>query len=141
MVCVLWGGEILRTVKVQNNTFLWNILTSLSFWSYRKSELRINKASLADSGEYMCKVISKLGNDSASANITIVDANGKWSLLHCVSPSVRGIVIEISGKICDKLMDSFSLWTIKILCVFHEAVFVHEMILTGSMLSFLRWFK
>ncbi|KAM9043459.1 pro-neuregulin-1, membrane-bound isoform 4-T4 [Megaptera novaeangliae] len=40
-----------------------------------KSELRINKASLADSGEYMCKVISKLGNDSASANITIVDAN------------------------------------------------------------------
>ncbi|XP_040587648.1 pro-neuregulin-1, membrane-bound isoform isoform X11 [Mesocricetus auratus] len=40
-----------------------------------KSELRINKASLADSGEYMCKVISKLGNDSASANITIVDSN------------------------------------------------------------------
>ncbi|XP_049628299.1 pro-neuregulin-1, membrane-bound isoform isoform X2 [Suncus etruscus] len=40
-----------------------------------KSELRINKASLADSGEYMCKVISKLGNDSASANITIVDTN------------------------------------------------------------------
>ncbi|XP_045735766.1 pro-neuregulin-1, membrane-bound isoform isoform X1 [Mirounga angustirostris] len=40
-----------------------------------KSELRINKASLADSGEYMCKVTSKLGNDSASANITIVDSN------------------------------------------------------------------
>ncbi|XP_045677484.1 pro-neuregulin-1, membrane-bound isoform isoform X1 [Phyllostomus hastatus] len=40
-----------------------------------KSELRINKASLADSGEYMCQVISKLGNDSASANITIVDSN------------------------------------------------------------------
>ncbi|XP_050002777.1 pro-neuregulin-1, membrane-bound isoform isoform X3 [Alexandromys fortis] len=40
-----------------------------------KSELRIHKASLADSGEYMCKVISKLGNDSASANITIVDSN------------------------------------------------------------------
>ncbi|KAM9195069.1 pro-neuregulin-1, membrane-bound isoform 7-T7 [Dugong dugon] len=40
-----------------------------------KSELRINKASLADSGEYMCKVMNKLGNDSASANITIVDAN------------------------------------------------------------------
>ncbi|XP_042557072.1 pro-neuregulin-1, membrane-bound isoform isoform X5 [Dipodomys spectabilis] len=40
-----------------------------------KSELRINKASLADSGEYMCKVISKLGNDSTSANITIVDSN------------------------------------------------------------------
>ncbi|XP_077000532.1 pro-neuregulin-1, membrane-bound isoform isoform X6 [Tamandua tetradactyla] len=39
-----------------------------------KSELRINKASLADSGEYMCKVTSKLGNDSASANITIVDS-------------------------------------------------------------------
>ncbi|KAB0373688.1 hypothetical protein FD755_015347 [Muntiacus reevesi] len=38
-----------------------------------KSELRISKASLADSGEYMCKVISKLGNDSASANITIVE--------------------------------------------------------------------
>ncbi|KAM4837137.1 pro-neuregulin-1, membrane-bound isoform 3-T3 [Thomomys bottae] len=40
-----------------------------------KSELRINKASLADSGEYMCKVISKQGNDSTSANITIVDSN------------------------------------------------------------------
>ncbi|XP_070316021.1 pro-neuregulin-1, membrane-bound isoform isoform X7 [Odocoileus virginianus] len=40
-----------------------------------KSELRISKASLADSGEYMCKVISKLGNDSASANITIVESN------------------------------------------------------------------
>ncbi|XP_029425112.1 pro-neuregulin-1, membrane-bound isoform isoform X4 [Nannospalax galili] len=40
-----------------------------------KSELRISKASLADSGEYMCKVSSKLGNDSASANITIVDSN------------------------------------------------------------------
>uniref|UniRef100_A0A7N5JVV9 Pro-neuregulin-1, membrane-bound isoform n=1 Tax=Ailuropoda melanoleuca TaxID=9646 RepID=A0A7N5JVV9_AILME len=40
-----------------------------------KSELRINKASLADSGEYMCRVTSKLGNDSASANITIVDSN------------------------------------------------------------------
>ncbi|XP_066236401.1 pro-neuregulin-1, membrane-bound isoform isoform X9 [Saccopteryx leptura] len=40
-----------------------------------KSELRINKASLADSGEYRCQVISKLGNDSASANITIVESN------------------------------------------------------------------
>ncbi|XP_047591547.1 LOW QUALITY PROTEIN: pro-neuregulin-1, membrane-bound isoform-like [Lutra lutra] len=40
-----------------------------------KSELRISKASLADSGEYMCKVTSKLGNDSASANITIVNSN------------------------------------------------------------------
>nr|XP_045371382.1 pro-neuregulin-1, membrane-bound isoform isoform X7 [Camelus bactrianus] len=40
-----------------------------------KSELRISKASLADSGEYTCKVTSKLGNDSASANITIVDSN------------------------------------------------------------------
>ncbi|XP_054556821.1 pro-neuregulin-1, membrane-bound isoform isoform X4 [Talpa occidentalis] len=40
-----------------------------------KSELRINKASLADSGEYVCQVTSKLGNDSASANITIVNSN------------------------------------------------------------------
>nr|KAF6374767.1 neuregulin 1 [Pipistrellus kuhlii] len=40
-----------------------------------KSELRINRASLADSGEYMCRVTSKLGNDSASANITIVESN------------------------------------------------------------------
>nr|XP_019598727.1 PREDICTED: pro-neuregulin-1, membrane-bound isoform isoform X6 [Rhinolophus sinicus] len=40
-----------------------------------KSELVIHKASLADSGEYMCKVFSKSGNDSASANITIVDSN------------------------------------------------------------------
>ncbi|KAM8968002.1 pro-neuregulin-1, membrane-bound isoform 13-T15 [Sarcophilus harrisii] len=40
-----------------------------------KSELRINKATIADSGEYMCKVISKLGNDSAYANITIVESN------------------------------------------------------------------
>ncbi|XP_027623560.1 pro-neuregulin-1, membrane-bound isoform isoform X1 [Tupaia chinensis] len=40
-----------------------------------KSELRISKASLADSGEYVCKVTSKLGNDSAAANITIVDTS------------------------------------------------------------------
>ncbi|KAM7328746.1 hypothetical protein ACRRTK_012838 [Alexandromys fortis] len=50
-----------------------------------KSELRIHKASLADSGEYMCKVISKLGNDSASANITIVDSNGKYLLRQALS--------------------------------------------------------
>lgn len=60
-------------------------LTLLWSGSYRKSELRINKASLADSGEYMCKVISKLGNDSASANITIVDSNGKTLADCCFS--------------------------------------------------------
>lgn len=59
--------------------FLWNILIPLWSWSYRKSELVIHKASLADSGEYMCKVFSKSGNDSASANITIVGSNGKRS--------------------------------------------------------------
>ncbi|KAM6221631.1 pro-neuregulin-1, membrane-bound isoform 4-T4 [Rhynchocyon petersi] len=40
-----------------------------------KSELRISKASLTDAGQYMCKVMNKLGNDSTSANVTIVDSN------------------------------------------------------------------
>ncbi|KAB0397193.1 hypothetical protein E2I00_004351 [Balaenoptera physalus] len=66
-----------------------------------KSELRINKASLADSGEYMCKVISKLGNDSASANITIVDANGKRHLLCAISQSLRG-AIKVDSLVCEE---------------------------------------
>ena len=102
--CVLtWSVRVgrgsVRTLKLQRIYFddpcipLWS-------WSYRKSELRINKASLADSGEYMCKVISKLGNDSASANITIVDSNGKRDLLHSSSHSVRE-VIKVCGKTCN----------------------------------------
>lgn len=43
----------------------------------------------------MCKVISKLGNDSASANITIVESNGKRCLLRAMSQSLRGV-----SKVC-----------------------------------------
>ncbi|XP_039399684.1 pro-neuregulin-1, membrane-bound isoform isoform X4 [Mauremys reevesii] len=39
------------------------------------SELHISKASLADAGEYTCKVSNKLGNDSTKASITITDTN------------------------------------------------------------------
>uniref|UniRef100_A0A8C8RDT5 Pro-neuregulin-1, membrane-bound isoform n=1 Tax=Pelusios castaneus TaxID=367368 RepID=A0A8C8RDT5_9SAUR len=39
------------------------------------SELHISRASLADAGEYTCKVSSKLGNDSTKANVTITDTN------------------------------------------------------------------
>uniref|UniRef100_K7FXL6 Pro-neuregulin-1, membrane-bound isoform n=1 Tax=Pelodiscus sinensis TaxID=13735 RepID=K7FXL6_PELSI len=39
------------------------------------SELHIYRASLADAGEYTCKVSSKLGNDSTKASITITDTN------------------------------------------------------------------
>lgn len=78
----------------------------------------------------MCRVTSKLGNDSASANITIVDSNGKRYLLHPVSQSVRG-VIEMCGKSCSinlyvkssceqiKNMEGKP-YTPSILCVFHE---------------------
>ncbi|KAF5922366.1 hypothetical protein HPG69_009406 [Diceros bicornis minor] len=61
-----------------------------------KSELRINKASLADSGEYMCKVISKLGNDSASANITIVDSNGAFFALRGLEYILRSLLACLS---------------------------------------------
>lgn len=102
MVCMSREGEFENSETTEKYilmiiVFLWNILTLLWSWSYRKSELRINKASVTDSGEYMCKVISKLGNDSASANITIVDSNGKRYQLHSIPQSVsRGI------KMCGK---------------------------------------
>ncbi|XP_075596577.1 pro-neuregulin-1, membrane-bound isoform isoform X9 [Balearica regulorum gibbericeps] len=39
------------------------------------SELHIYRATLADSGEYVCRVSSKLGNDSTKASVIITDAN------------------------------------------------------------------
>uniref|UniRef100_A0A6I8P7W5 Pro-neuregulin-1, membrane-bound isoform n=1 Tax=Ornithorhynchus anatinus TaxID=9258 RepID=A0A6I8P7W5_ORNAN len=62
-----------------------------------KSELRISKASLADSGEYMCKVISKLGNDSTFANITIVESNETST--HSVSTERANMTTEPPNKI------------------------------------------
>lgn len=50
----------------------------------------------------MCKVTSKLGNDSASANITIVDSNGKRYLLHCISQAVRGEIKRVVINQCVK---------------------------------------
>ncbi|XP_038602286.1 LOW QUALITY PROTEIN: pro-neuregulin-1, membrane-bound isoform [Tachyglossus aculeatus] len=63
-----------------------------------KSELRISKASLADSGEYMCKVISKLGNDSTFANITIVESN-ETSTHSSVSTERANMTTEPPNKI------------------------------------------
>ncbi|KAK2093682.1 hypothetical protein P7K49_027420 [Saguinus oedipus] len=74
--------DIVHNLSVKSSGFMiihenssGKLCKMLGWKILQKSELRINKASLADSGEYMCKVISKLGNDSASANITIVDSN------------------------------------------------------------------
>ncbi|XP_052633991.1 pro-neuregulin-1, membrane-bound isoform isoform X7 [Harpia harpyja] len=39
------------------------------------SELHIYRATLADAGEYACRVSSKLGNDSTKANVIITDTN------------------------------------------------------------------
>ncbi|XP_021390493.2 pro-neuregulin-1, membrane-bound isoform isoform X8 [Lonchura striata] len=39
------------------------------------SELHIYRATLADAGEYVCRVSSKLGNDSTKASVTITDTS------------------------------------------------------------------
>ncbi|XP_064901713.1 pro-neuregulin-1, membrane-bound isoform isoform X19 [Columba livia] len=39
------------------------------------SELHIYRATLADAGEYACRVSSKLGNDSTKASVFIMDTN------------------------------------------------------------------
>ncbi|XP_039580089.1 pro-neuregulin-1, membrane-bound isoform isoform X4 [Passer montanus] len=43
------------------------------------SELHIYRATLADAGEYVCRVSSKLGNDSTKASVTITDSNENTS--------------------------------------------------------------
>ncbi|XP_052633992.1 pro-neuregulin-1, membrane-bound isoform isoform X8 [Harpia harpyja] len=49
------------------------------------SELHIYRATLADAGEYACRVSSKLGNDSTKANVIITDTNESTSKIP-VSP-------------------------------------------------------
>ncbi|XP_039423631.1 pro-neuregulin-1, membrane-bound isoform isoform X8 [Corvus cornix cornix] len=43
------------------------------------SELHIYRATLADAGEYVCRVSSKLGNDSTKASVIITDTNERTS--------------------------------------------------------------
>ncbi|XP_042643734.1 pro-neuregulin-1, membrane-bound isoform isoform X7 [Tyto alba] len=43
------------------------------------SELHIYRATLADAGEYACRVSSKLGNDSTKASVIITDTNENTS--------------------------------------------------------------
>ncbi|XP_027508869.1 pro-neuregulin-1, membrane-bound isoform isoform X6 [Corapipo altera] len=43
------------------------------------SELHIYRATLADAGEYVCRVSSKLGNDSTKASVIITDTNESTS--------------------------------------------------------------
>lgn len=60
------------------------------FWFHRKySELHIYRATLADAGEYACRVSSKLGNDSTKASVIITDTNGKAWLFILLSCSER----------------------------------------------------
>uniref|UniRef100_A0A8C3TAG7 Pro-neuregulin-1, membrane-bound isoform n=1 Tax=Chelydra serpentina TaxID=8475 RepID=A0A8C3TAG7_CHESE len=68
------GKEITKKNKPEN--------VKISKKQKKYSELHISKASLADAGEYTCKVSSKLGNDSTKASITITDTNGKTWLFH-----------------------------------------------------------
>lgn len=60
------------------------------FWFHRKySELHIYRATVADAGEYVCRVSSKLGNDSTKASVIITDSNGKAWLFILLSHSER----------------------------------------------------
>uniref|UniRef100_A0A674K4Y4 Pro-neuregulin-1, membrane-bound isoform n=1 Tax=Terrapene triunguis TaxID=2587831 RepID=A0A674K4Y4_9SAUR len=68
------GKEITKKNKPEN--------VKISKKQKKYSELHISKASLADAGEYTCKVSNKLGNDSTKASITITDTNGKTWLFH-----------------------------------------------------------
>ncbi|KAM6227277.1 pro-neuregulin-1, membrane-bound isoform 5-T6 [Spheniscus humboldti] len=43
------------------------------------SELHIYRATVADAGEYVCRVSSKLGNDSTKASVIITDSNESTS--------------------------------------------------------------
>ncbi|XP_074985010.1 pro-neuregulin-1, membrane-bound isoform isoform X9 [Caretta caretta] len=61
------GKEITKKNKPEN--------VKISKKQKKYSELHISKASLADAGEYTCKVSNKLGNDSTKASITITDTN------------------------------------------------------------------
>ncbi|XP_075787453.1 pro-neuregulin-1, membrane-bound isoform isoform X3 [Pelodiscus sinensis] len=61
------GKEITKKNKPEN--------VKISKKQKMYSELHIYRASLADAGEYTCKVSSKLGNDSTKASITITDTN------------------------------------------------------------------
>lgn len=60
------------------------------------SELHIYRATLADAGEYACRVSSKLGNDSTKASVIITDTNGKaWLfilLLHSERPCITSLL-------------------------------------------------
>uniref|UniRef100_A0A452GSF8 Ig-like domain-containing protein n=1 Tax=Gopherus agassizii TaxID=38772 RepID=A0A452GSF8_9SAUR len=70
------GKEITKKTKPEN--------VKISKKQKKYSELHISKASLADAGEYTCKVSNKLGNDSTRASITITDTNGKmWLFVYC----------------------------------------------------------
>ncbi|KAM9137857.1 pro-neuregulin-1, membrane-bound isoform 6-T6 [Pangshura tecta] len=61
------GKEITKKNKPEN--------VKISKKQKKYSELHISKASLADAGEYTCKVSNKLGNDSSKASITITDTS------------------------------------------------------------------
>ncbi|KAJ7399318.1 hypothetical protein BTVI_116118 [Pitangus sulphuratus] len=49
------------------------------FLQRKYSELHIYRATLADAGEYVCRVSSKLGNDSTKASVIITDTNESTS--------------------------------------------------------------
>ncbi|XP_053148153.1 pro-neuregulin-1, membrane-bound isoform isoform X7 [Hemicordylus capensis] len=51
------------------------------------SELRISRASSADTGEYTCKASNRFGNDSTKAQVIIADAN---ELIDKISTSTEG---------------------------------------------------
>ncbi|XP_010144096.1 PREDICTED: pro-neuregulin-1, membrane-bound isoform-like, partial [Buceros rhinoceros silvestris] len=61
------GKEITKKTRPEN--------IKISKKQKKYSELHIYRATLADAGEYSCRVSSKLGNDSTKANVIITDTN------------------------------------------------------------------
>ncbi|XP_064901708.1 pro-neuregulin-1, membrane-bound isoform isoform X13 [Columba livia] len=55
------------------------------------SELHIYRATLADAGEYACRVSSKLGNDSTKASVFIMDTNGFLPFRHYIEGTVEEV--------------------------------------------------
>ncbi|XP_061873993.1 pro-neuregulin-1, membrane-bound isoform isoform X4 [Colius striatus] len=53
------------------------------------SELHIYRATLADAGEYACRVSSKLGNDSTKASVIIMDTNESTSKIPVSTEEIK----------------------------------------------------
>ncbi|XP_053148150.1 pro-neuregulin-1, membrane-bound isoform isoform X4 [Hemicordylus capensis] len=65
------------------------------------SELRISRASSADTGEYTCKASNRFGNDSTKAQVIIADANEPTNLIPILTKGTN-----TSSQLIDKISTS-----------------------------------